>query len=341
MVWTNILLALSILVMGVAIYVYYHPQLIIGQIQKKIYKGKLINSFEPFNEPSKKIKENGQLYITEIQYGTDYPNSYLDISYPSEEISIDRPTVIYLHGGGFFCGDKSLGDPMAADDGANRILNGIVNHGYNLVNINYALVPDSHFPIPLIQLEQAIAFLKLNEEKYSINMKNVIIFGQSAGAVLTGQYGSLMANLDYQELLNIKPSLTSQEVKLLVIDDAPFRTEYFNLKLKLMLGNYMQTMNMKNEIAKKSNAYLYINENYCSTFLTAGNTDGFPEDMNAFANKLRDYGVDYEYYEVKKEVCPLPHGYLGMINSNKYAAECFEHILNFMDRKTHRAKELL
>ena len=102
---------------GAAAYVYYHPQIIIGGIQKMLYRnGKPINSFEPFAPAMRRVKENGQLYVTEIQYGTDYPNSYLDITYPNEDTSASRPTIVYFHGGGFFGGDKSMGDPMAVDD---------------------------------------------------------------------------------------------------------------------------------------------------------------------------------------------------------------------------------
>ena len=148
-----VLLIMTVAVVSVAAYVYYHPQIIIGKIQDLLYKGKPINSYEPFGNPEKKIKENGQLYITEIKYGTEYPNSYLDISYPNEDTSVVRPTVIYFHGGGFFGGDKAMGDPMAANDDANRLLNEVVAEGFNLVNVNYALVPDCHFPIPLIPVQ--------------------------------------------------------------------------------------------------------------------------------------------------------------------------------------------
>lgn len=315
-------------------YLYYHPQIIIGKIQDMIYKGKTINSYEPFGKAEKKIKENGQLYITEIQYGTEYPNSYLDISYPNEDTSFVRPTIIYFHGGGFFAGDKALGDPMAANDDANRLLNELVEKGFNLVNVNYALVPDCHFPVPLIQMEQAIVFLKENSKSYNLDMTNVVIFGQSAGAILAGQYGSLMVNQEYRQILGINPSLEKDELRALIIDDAPFIVSNFGLKLKLMLGNYLGTMNMGNDMSKKFNAYEHIKEGYAPSFLTAGNTDGFPDDMSAFSKRLSEVGCENEYFFVTKEVCPLPHGYLNMLGENQYARECFDHIIDFINKYT-------
>ncbi|MDO5143985.1 MAG: alpha/beta hydrolase [bacterium] len=320
---------------GAAAYLYYHPQIIISGIQKMLYKdGRPINSFAPFAPAMRRVKENGQLYVTEIGYGTDYPNSYLDITYPNEDTAADRPTVIYFHGGGFFGGDKSMGDPMAVDDDANRLFEEVVANGFNFVNVNYALVPDCHFPVPLIQMNQAIAHLKEHAAEYGLNMGNVVIFGQSAGAILTAQYGALMANPEYRELLDITPTLSSEEVKALIIDDAPFQTENYNWKLRVMTGAYIQTMNMRSETAKKTNAYRYMTKDYCPSFLTAGNTDGFPEDMSAFAKRLEELGVEHEYYFTPREVCELPHGYLNLVKENEYARECFDHILSFMKKYT-------
>lgn len=305
---------------------------IVGKIQKAIYKGKPINSFEPFAEPKQVVKENGQYYVTEIQYGVEYPNSYLDITYPTENTKKKRPTVIYFHGGGFFGGDKSMGDPLAVDDDANRLFEEIVANGYNFVNVNYALVPDCHFPVPFIQMNQAIDFLVKNGKNYGLDMENVTIFGQSAGAVLTGQFGALLCNPEYAKLLDVRPAIAPEAVKALVIDDAPFIVEEFRGKLKLLMQSYFGMRKITEETARKYNAYAYISEGYRPTFLTAGNTDGFPRDMEAFAKRLKEHGVEHEYFFVPRETCELPHGYLNMVKTNPHARECFDHIIAFMNR---------
>ena len=64
-----VLLIMTVAVVSVAAYVYYHPQIIIGKIQDLLYKGKPINSYEPFGKPEKKIKENGQLYMLTLTDG--------------------------------------------------------------------------------------------------------------------------------------------------------------------------------------------------------------------------------------------------------------------------------
>ena len=63
-----------------------------------------INSYDPLGEPMEGEKDNGQYIITEIKYSENYPNSFLDITYPDENRETARPTLIYFHGGGFFGG---------------------------------------------------------------------------------------------------------------------------------------------------------------------------------------------------------------------------------------------
>ena len=113
----SIVLGIIILILGI-LYAYFttHTQAIVGMIQKLTYGDKPFNSYEPFYPPMEGGKENGQYLISEINYGTDYPNSFLDIIYPDENTKEDRPTLFYFHGGGFFAGSKNMGDPMAAND---------------------------------------------------------------------------------------------------------------------------------------------------------------------------------------------------------------------------------
>lgn len=328
------LLILGVIIGGIFAYVTKKPQIIVGFIQSQLYKDSPINSFEPFNEPDSNIREDGSLYVNDIKYGDEYANSYLDITYPSEDISLNRPTIIYFHGGGYFGGDKSMGDPLAVDDDINVLFNEIVKNDYNFVNVNYALVPDDHFPVPLIQMNQAINFLVENAEKYGLNMNNVVIFGQSAGAILATQYGALISNEDYRNELNIYPQLTTEEVKALIIDDAPLATEDFNLKTKMLIRNYLDTSDLSGDIAKQYNALLHINKNFPVSFITAGNTDGFPEDMQQLADKLDEHNIENEYYYRDRSYSDLPHGYLNSIKDNKYVRECFDNILEFIDKHT-------
>ena len=140
-----VLAVIVVLCIGGFFIVATHTQIVVGFLQKMADNGKPLNSFEPLNEPQNGLKENGQYLISEIEYAKDYPNSFLDIIYPDENREADRPTLFYFHGGGFFAGSKNMGDPLAANE-ATALIDDLCAAGYNIVNVDYALVPDEHFP---------------------------------------------------------------------------------------------------------------------------------------------------------------------------------------------------
>ena len=305
---------------------------IIGGIQNALYKGAVFNSFEPMRPAKRAVKENGQLMVTEIRYGTRFMNSYLDITYPNEDTGVKRPTVFYTHGGGFFGGSKTMGDPMAAGDDANFLFEDIVKDGYNFVNVDYVLTPEGHFPDQLMQLTEAIDFCTEHAEEYGLDMTNVVVMGSSAGAILTGQYGALLANPSYREKLGIHPKISSDCIKCLIVDDAPFRPEKFNWALKAMMGNFLQTTDMLSERAGFFNAYAYFNADMKPCFFDAGPKDGFPEDMQACGEKLTAFGVENEVYIPQNK--ELPHGFLNLARTDAEAGAGERHIIAFMDRYT-------
>ncbi|MGT2755793.1 alpha/beta hydrolase [Streptococcus ovuberis] len=316
------------------------PQLAISVIQSALYpKGNPINPTEPLNPPSQHVKENGIYYRNDIDYGSTYPNSFLDISYPSEDTNVDRPTIIYFHGGGFFGGDKAMGDPLAVNNDSSYLFDRLVQEGYNLVNINYVLVPDYHFPDPIVQMNEAVNYLVDHQTELGLNMDRVIFFGQSAGAIMVGQYGAILSNPDYRALypLTQDPKLTSSQVQATVIDDAPFQIPSGNLALDLMISNYLDDnlLWQQKELLQSYNPIPYLTADYPPSIMLAGTADGFPEDMRAFSDKLSQLDVTNTYFHTDEETYGLTaHGYLSNLKYDKTGAAqaAYETILDFISQ---------
>ena len=49
-------------------------------------------------------------------------------------MDVVRPTVIFIHGGGYIRGDKLSGDPNSESNGLNEYINEMLNSGYNFVS---------------------------------------------------------------------------------------------------------------------------------------------------------------------------------------------------------------
>ena len=327
-----IVVAVLAVLAGGVLFVLSHTQLIVGMIQK-LSAGTVntANSYEPLGQPMEGLKDNGQYVITEIRYSENYPNSYLDITYPDKDKDPSNPTLIYFHGGGYFGGSKNVGDPLAGSD-ATALLDDICSEGFNLVNIDYVLVPEYHFPDPLIQANEAFRFLIENSEKYSLDMDNVVIMGSSAGAIIASQLGSIITNPDYAAALGISPALKPREVKAVVIDDAPLVYDEFTLETKLLIGNYVKgSIFLSKDDLKRYNNILWVDYSYPPAVLLGSE---YYTDMRHFDKALSDAGVDHELVDpLMERNMVMQHCFVGLERVDDVARDAFDRMIRFIKSK--------
>ena len=306
-----------------------HTQIIVGTIQK-LSAGTVntINSYEPLGDPIEGIKDNGQYIITEIKYSENYPNSFLDITYPDENRETARPTLIYFHGGGFFGGSKSVGDPLAESD-ATALLDDICAEGFNLVNIDYVLVPEYHFPAPLIQANEAFQFLIDHADEYRLDMDRVVIMGSSAGAIMTSQLGSIITNPDYAEALGISPAMKPKQIKAVVLDDAPLVYDKFSLGTKVLVGNYVKgSIFLSREEVKKYNNIVWVDSNYPDAFLLGSE---YYVDMRAMDSALTGAGVEHVLVDpLDERNLQMQHCFVASERVNEVAKDAFDRMIAFL-----------
>lgn len=309
------------------------------QVQKVVYelyhKGKAINSYDPEKPSQKTVLEDGKVYINDIQYGKEYPNSYLDIWYPDEDSSKKRPTIVYFHGGGFIFGDKNTGDPLAkGESAAMDMLREIVSRGYNLVNCNYALAPEYRYPVQVRQVNQVMGFLREHAGEYGLDMERVVLTGGSAGADLTEIYGLVVSDPFYAAKLGIVPAISKNELKVLAIDESALDARTYNENMHAMLGTWLgEDTEEYGEIAKEVNIAERIRGSYIPSFINSSNEEmPFVIEAQALDRVLTKYGVDHELYYRDQTYDKLPHGYMNLFQTNQYAKEAFESMMKFIER---------
>ena len=306
-----------------------HTQIIVGAIQK-LSAGTVntINSYEPLAEPIEGLKDNGQYIITEIKYSDNYPNSFLDITYPDEDRETPRPTFIYFHGGGFFGGSKSVGDPLAESD-AMALLDDICAEGFNLVNIDYVLVPEYHFPTPLIQANEAFQFLINHADEYHLDMDRVVIMGSSAGAIITSQMGSVLTNPEYAEALGIEPVLKPEKLKAVVLDDAPLVYNQFSVGTKILVGNYVKgSIFLTKDEIRKYNNILWANSDYPPAVLLGSE---YYVDMRSMNDALSKANVTHVLIDpLAERNLSMPHCFVASERIDAVAKDAFGRMMVFI-----------
>jgi acetyl esterase/lipase len=310
--------------------------LIISRIQKKYFKGIPANSFEKVAKEVDMLLENGVRYRNEIRYSDQYANSFFDIYYGSEEITLPRPTIVLLHGGGFFMGSRVSGDPLANIQVAAGMTNGyLAKAGFNIVVPDYCLAPKYRYPDQLFQVNELFTFLLAHGAEYHLDTQNIVLMGGSAGAVFTAQYGVILSNPDYAARMGITPAIGMDWLKGVIIDGAPMNPARMNWATATMFRTWLNISNLKtSRQAQEIHAALWVNGSYPPAFLTAGNDGCYAEDARELHAALIKNGVDSTLFIVDIKDQKEPHGYLNKFQTDPFAKEGLDRLLAFAKRRT-------
>lgn len=118
--------------------------------------------------------------VHDVAYDERYGSSTMMDFYLPDDGGLLRPTVMFIHGGGWVGGDK---------DHAYNLGPRLARSGYVVASINYRLVPAGVFPNNAIDCICALAFLRAHAEEYAIDPDRIAVVGYSAGAHLGGLVG--------------------------------------------------------------------------------------------------------------------------------------------------------
>ncbi|KAI1317731.1 hypothetical protein EDD11_007905 [Mortierella claussenii] len=100
----------------------------------------------------------------------------LDVYRPNTvEGGDDRPVFIYIHGGGWTNGSKSLTGPLLTE---------LVSREWVVVSIDYRITSKSGYPTQLIDCKRALRWVKDEIRIFGGDPNNVIVGGDSAGGHL-------------------------------------------------------------------------------------------------------------------------------------------------------------
>ena len=86
------------------------------------------------------------------------------------------PTVIIVHGGGFTKGDQRMFVPP--------LFPVLTEAGFAWFTIDYRLYPQANFPDNAYDVETAIRWIKAHAKEYKVDLKKLVLMGESAGGTL-------------------------------------------------------------------------------------------------------------------------------------------------------------
>jgi triacylglycerol lipase len=127
---------------------------------------------------------DGVALTRDVAYGP-HERHRLDIFAPPD--GGDRAVIVFVHGGGFVGGDKSVPDtPYSENVGVWACRAGFVG-----VTMNYRLAPEHRFPSGSQDVAAAVAWLRAHVGDHGGDPDRIVLMGASAGATHVAGYAAM------------------------------------------------------------------------------------------------------------------------------------------------------
>eukprot|EP00164_Ancoracysta_twista_P022542 GFYU01041553.1.p1 GENE.GFYU01041553.1~~GFYU01041553.1.p1 ORF type:complete len:363 (-),score=88.97 GFYU01041553.1:131-1219(-) len=238
--------------------------------------------------------------LSEHKYGL-LENEDLEVIEPTEPVEGATP-VIYIHGGGFSCCNSVL---------VQQSVTPYARVGHLTFSINYPLAPENRFPIAIISVLKAMAWVR---KKYGVD--KVIMIGDSAGGNLVTMVTTLLCNKNIFDALakdvneNIEDWVFPKIERVVslygLLDRSSWENEFGAWVIKIILSLYESRTGVLNNRITPLELEDEI-KHFPPTFVVVGAQDPLLPSSRRFHRMLVSKGVDS-----KLSIYGGPHGFTAM-----------------------------
>jgi acetyl esterase/lipase len=273
-------------------------------------------------------------------YGSNY-DEYMDVFFPLDSVSGGQvlPAVVWLHGGAFIAGNKSDVD---------EYLQILAARGYVAVAVGYTLAPGAKYPTPVVQANQALAFIEANAKTLHIDPERVVLAGDSAGAQIAAQVAEIVSSPTYAASMRMKPGIARKRLRGVILFCGVYDASLaksdpkFRQFLSTVMWSYFGEKNLVHDRRlQEFSIYRYLTPEFPPAFVSAGNADPLEPQSRLMADAIAAEGVPVDAFFFTKQYRPaLPHEYQFYLDL-RAARKALNRISLFVgkvDRKRVRTK---
>ncbi len=325
----------KLIVFSVFISLIFHSCAFNKRVQ--VFKKAFDTAGENINKGLEKHVPTGVTELLNVPYHTTDTDAKLDVYYPSGSDWKNKPSVVWIHGGGWIAGSKEHISNYA------KIL---AHEGFTVIAVEYSLAPERKHPTPVLQINSSLTFLSENAEKYHFNPRKIVIGGDSGGAQIAAQLGIVLSDEVYAKKLGVVPSVTRNNISGMILycgtynfSQAEKGTE--GIILRMMMRAYSGKKNFK----KKSYFALgsvtkHIPTTYPSTFISVGNKDILKKHSYELAEILKEKGIKVDSLFFENDKVSLNHEYQFDLDneSGKLALQRTVKFINGLDDTASQIK---
>lgn len=132
----------------------------------------------------------------------------------------------------------------------------------------------------------------------------------------------------------ITPALKREQIKALLLEAPPIIVDGMNDRTQILYKCWYGTDDMLGLwYTRLTHIAEYVTADYIPCYITAGNTDCYPEDAKELHDRLTDLGVEHSSYFVDTDIEVLHHGYMSSFETSPHAKESLDQCMAFFKGK--------
>ena len=262
----------------------------------------------------------GVTVLSDQRYG-EAADNLLDV-YRQDGSLRPRPTVVWVHGGGWLANDK--GD-------AATYFKLLARAGFTVVSVNYSRSPEHQYPTPVREVNAALGYVRRHANRLGVEPSKLVLAGDSAGAQLASQVAALTTNPFYARQLGITPTVAdADDLRGAVLDcgvydlvpyahrDDSAPEGVLGFAVSQLVWAYAGTTDPESPVFAQMSVIDHVTSAFPSTFITGGNDDPLTASQSRpFAATLRAEGVPVDALFYAEDHQPaLPHEYQFDLDSD-------------------------
>lgn len=218
------------------------------------------------------------------------------------------PVIVWVHGGAWISGSRRDVAPY---------LRMLAARGYAAVGVDYPVAPGSRYPQALKEVDAAVAFLQEHAAGYGLDMEQVVLAGDSAGAQLAAQLCTAVTSPAYAAELGLTPALPARHLRAAVLHCGVYDLEamagltgILGWGFRTALWAYTGKRRFAGSAAADQMSVIsHATGAFPPSFISGGNGDGLTRAQSVpFADRLQELGVPVTRRFWKEDLVPaLPH----------------------------------
>ena len=267
-----------------------------------------------------------------IRYDEDDKRMYLNVYERKDRDRTQKAKVfVYIHGGGWIGGYPGTREGFTTR---------VAEKGYFVVSIYYGEAPMYSHPKMIENIYKAFAWLKEHADEYNVDVSEIYVGGESAGAHLSAMAGAIATNPEYNALFNLDERSRHQKIAGLVLNCGVYDMLKATTTGFKNIGIYTQSYcggvevkDLDENMQKQISPLYWVTDKFPPTFAISGENDKLAVLTFDFVKELYEKGVYVDHYHAQGKYAVHAFAIIQSMKITKIAMQGIYEFLNKLDCK--------